>query len=123
MLIVARDISGSASTRAVVVQGLVHRLQHLGVAAHAEVVVGAPYGDLLVLGFLVGAREFLGQAIDIVEVAVRLVLVLLVQLILIESLIVEFLGVRSSGLSSIEGLGGGGLLNGRRERNWSWMMS
>lgn len=89
MLVVTRDISCATGTGAVLIEGVVHGLEHMLVAAHAEVVVGAPDCDLLLLGGHVGTGELLGQTVDVIEVAVRLVLVLLLQLVLVELLIVE----------------------------------
>jgi hypothetical protein len=59
----------------------------------------------------VSAGKFLGEAVDVVEVAVRFVLVLFVQLILVKFLVIEFRSLRSGWLSngsmlSIRGLFG-----------------
>ena len=89
MLVVARNIPGSSCTGSVFVKSFMHGLQNLGIPAHAEIVVGTPDGDFLVLVVLVGAGELLGETVDVVEVAVGLVLVLLVQLGLVESLVIE----------------------------------
>lgn len=89
MLVVTRDVSCTASTSTIHIQGLMHGLQDMLVAAHAEVVVGAPDGDLLLGGGHVCSRELFGHAVDVVEVTVRLVLVLLVQLVGVELLVVE----------------------------------
>jgi hypothetical protein len=43
----------------------------------------------------VGARKVLRQAIDVVEVTVRLVFVLLVELVVVETFVVEFGTLRS----------------------------
>jgi hypothetical protein len=83
----------------------------LWIAAHAEIVVGAPYSHTLVGVLGVSFREFLGQAVDIVEVAVRLVLVLLVKLGFVETFIIKFGGDWGSGLSSTDG-GDFALVNG-----------
>jgi len=53
----------------------------------------------------VGAGELLGQAVDVVEVAVRLVLVLLVQLTSIEPVVVER-AIRSAGSRAGRSVGG-----------------
>lgn len=99
---VASNVAGASSTSAVLAEGGLHGLDDDGVLAHAEVVVRAPDGDL-VLGLCgVGARELLGQAVDVVEEAVGLVLVLLVQLLLVGGLVVK-------------GLAGGGDSVGRRD--------
>jgi len=66
-----------------------HSFQNLGVSAHAEIVIGTPDGDFLVLVVLMSAGKLLGETVDVVEVAVGLVLVLLVQLGLVESLVIE----------------------------------
>ena len=73
MLIVAADIAGAASPSSVSVKSLVHGVQDVSVATHAEVVIGAPDCDSFVLLRHVGTREFLGQAVDVVEVAVGFV--------------------------------------------------
>lgn len=49
-----------------------------------------------------GAGELFGEAIDVVEVAIRLVLVLLVEFGIVEALVIEFWGIFVVG-----GLGGG----------------
>jgi len=89
MLIVARDIPGSACTGSIFIEGFVHGLQDFWVSAHAEVVVGAPDGDALILVGHVSAGKLFGETIDVVEIAVGLVLVLLVELGIVESLVVE----------------------------------
>ncbi len=43
----AGDVARSARAGAAPVQRLVHRVEHLRVLAHAEIVVGAPHGDFL----------------------------------------------------------------------------
>jgi hypothetical protein len=59
-----------------------------------------------------GTWEFLGEAVDVVEVAVGLVLVLLVELGRIEGLIVEFGGLRwRRWAAGGEVLGGGALVS------------
>jgi hypothetical protein len=89
VLVVARDIPGSSCTSSIFIKSFVHSLQNLGVSAHAQIVVGTPDGDFLILVILVSAGELLGETVDVVEVAVGLVLVLLVQLGLVESLVIE----------------------------------
>jgi hypothetical protein len=116
MLVVARDVPSASSTRAVSFQSLVHGLQHLRVAPHAEIVVGAPNGHLLLLGSHVSARKFLSEAINVVEVAVRFILVLLVKFIVIKAFVVK---VRSLWGRRDRGMGvrsGRDLLMSRRER-------
>jgi hypothetical protein len=56
----------------------------------------------------VRTRKLLGQTVDVVEVAVRLVLVLLLQFAIIESIVVEAGSDRSSGARAADrGFGGG----------------
>ena len=121
VLVVAGNISSSSSTSSVIIKGLVHGLQDVWVAAHAEVVVGTPHCHFLLLVGQMGARELLCHAIDVVEVAVRLVLVLLVELIVVEALIVEFLRLRIVRVCNRGGLCSRWLLGGRREWNWPWI--
>ena len=92
MLVVARDIPGSACTGSVFVEGFVHGLQDLRTFAHAEVIVGAPDGDSLVLVGHVSAGKLFGETVDVVKIAVGLVLVLLVELGIVEALVVELGG-------------------------------
>lgn len=109
VLVVSGDVSGTSGTSSVVVQGLVHRLEYVWVASHAEVVVGAPDSHLVLRGLLVGTRKFLGQSVDVVEVAIRLVLVLLVQLIVVKAFVVERRGSWGGRRCDIGGLNIGGL--------------
>lgn len=83
-----------------------HGLQDLRVSTHSKIIIGAPDRDLLVLGAEMSSWELLGQTIDVIEVAVRLVLVLLVQLGSIKSLIVKLRSLWRSRLSSGGDLGG-----------------
>lgn len=106
MSVVARDVARATSTSTVFVQSLVHLLQDLGVAAHAEVVVSAPNGDTLLLVGHVGAGKLLGQAVDVVEVAVGLVLVLLIELRGIKGVVVELGEVGGGGARGILAMGG-----------------
>lgn len=94
-----------------------HRLQHGWVTAHAKVVIGAPNRDLVLGRFFVGSREFLGQSVDVVEVAVGLVLVLLVQLALIVRLVVEVRDPGTLSFASVSSVGICGLL--RRSGKWN----
>jgi hypothetical protein len=71
----------------------VHGLQNVGVATHTQIVVGAPNRHTLLLGCHVSAWELLRQTVDVVEVAVRLVLMLLLQLIVVEAFIIELANV------------------------------
>ena len=89
MLVVTRNVASTTSASTVHVKCLVHLLQNLRVSAHTEVVVGAPNSDLVLGGVLVSARELLGQTVDVVEVAVRLVFVLLIQFALVVRLVIE----------------------------------
>jgi hypothetical protein len=115
MLVVARDVPGTTGAGAVLVEGLVHPAQDVGVAAHAEIVVGAPDGDALVLVGHVGAGELLGQAVDVVEVAVGLVLVLLVELGIVVGLVVEL----CVGVDGVDSRGGSGVTGSSMMRDMS----
>ena len=97
-----------------------HRLEYLWVATHAKVVVGAPYGNLLVGRFFVGAREVLRQAIDVVEVPVRFILVFFVELIVVKSFVVERSCLCGRRSCSIGRLAGGGLEGCVGERNGAY---
>lgn len=66
-----------------------HSLEHLGVPAHPEVVIGAPDRHAFFRRTSVGTRELLREPVDVVEIPVRLVLVLLLKLGIVETLIVE----------------------------------
>ena len=79
-----------------------HGFQDLGIAAHSEIIIGAPYCDSLVLVGHVGLWEFLGQTIDIIEVAVGLVFVLLFEFGTVEFFVVEFRSLMAD--RSMEGL-------------------
>jgi hypothetical protein len=70
----------------------VHGGQHFRVAAHSEIVIRAPHGHPLFDRGGVSTGEFLGETIDVVEVAVGLVLVFLLQFALVESIVVEWSG-------------------------------
>jgi hypothetical protein len=89
MLVVPRDVSGSACTGSVLFESFMHSLQDLRVPAHTKVIIGAPHGDSLILVGHVSAGELFGETIDVVEVAVGLILMLLVKLGIVESLVVE----------------------------------
>lgn len=93
MLIVTGDISGSSCASTIFIQCFVHRLQDLGISSHAKIIIGAPDRDSLVLVRHVRLREFLRKAIDVVEVAVRLILMLLVQLGIVKLLVIELDGI------------------------------
>jgi len=62
-----------------------------------------------------GAGKFLGKTVDVVEVAVRLVLVFLVQLILVEALVVKFCRLRYRRYPDMSMLSGGCCFGGVRE--------
>jgi hypothetical protein len=102
MLVVSGDVPSSTGTGAIRIKSLMHGLDHLGIAAHTKVVIGAPHSHTLVGVLGVGFGEFLGQTVDVVEVAVRLVLVLLVELGLVEALVVKFGSDGGGGLSSAD---------------------
>lgn len=115
MLVVPRDVSGATGAGAVLVEGLVHLAQDIGVAAHAQVVIGAPDGDPLLLAGHVGAGELLGQAVDVVEVAVGLVLVLLLELGIVVGLVVEL----CVGVDGVDGRSGGMTGNSVRDMGYT----
>lgn len=75
------------------------------VPTHAKVVVGAPDGDALLWDRHMRTRELFRQSIDVIEVAVRFVLVLLVQLIVIETIIVEARSRWGTGLETSVSVG------------------
>jgi len=103
MLVVAGDVAGASRPGTVIVQRAVHGLQHLRIAAHAEIVVGAPHRHTLLRRGRVGAGELLRKTVDVVEVAVRLVLVLLLQLAAVEAFVVEAGGRGGMGAGTREG--------------------
>ena len=51
------DVAGTPGPGAGAAQLLCHRGQHLGVLAHAEIIVRAPYRDFGADAVIVGARE------------------------------------------------------------------
>ena len=65
----ARDVARAARARAAFVEAIMHRFEHRGVLAHAEIVVRAPHGDGL--RFLIDearrVRELAAVALDIGE--------------------------------------------------------
>jgi hypothetical protein len=73
-----------------------HSLQNIWVLSHAKIIIGTPDRNSLILVRHVGLGKFLGQPIDVIEVAVGLILVLLVKFGIVESLVVEF-GSRAVG--------------------------
>ena len=93
MLVVAGDVSGSACARTIFIESFVHGLQDLRIASHSQIIVGAPNRNSFLLAGHMGSGEFLGEAIDVVEVAVGFVFVLLVQLMIVELLIIEFCSI------------------------------
>ena len=80
-----------------------HGLENVWITAHAEIVVGAPDGDLFVAAGHVSAREFLRETIDVVEVAVGFVFVLFVEFGAIEGFVVVFFNDRCSGFGTGHG--------------------
>lgn len=96
MLVVTGDVSSPSCASAIHVQGLMHRLKHFWVTAHSEVVIGTPDSDSFIFGGHMSPGEFLGEAIDVVEIAVGFILVLLIQLVVVEAFVVE-IGDRRSG--------------------------
>jgi hypothetical protein len=90
MLIVSRDISSATGSSTIIIQCFMHLLQNMLVTTHSQVVIGAPYDDFVLFVGHMSSRKLLSQAIDVVKVAVRLVLVLLIKFRLVESLIIEF---------------------------------
>jgi hypothetical protein len=66
-----------------------HGVEDMLVATHAEIVIGAPHRHSFILLCHVSAGEFLGETIDIIEIAVGFVLVLFVQLVLVKLFIIE----------------------------------
>ena len=84
-----------------------HASEHLGVTAHAEIVIGTPHGHPLLLRGHVRTRKLLGKPVDVVEIAIGFVLTLLVKLRGVESFIIKAGGLRG-------GWGGGGNGGGAR---------
>jgi len=68
---------------------LLHGLEDNRIVAHTEVIISAPNLDLIFDVAGVGNGELGGKAVDIIEVAVGLVLMLLLELIDIEVLIIK----------------------------------
>ena len=68
----AGDVAGAAGAGAATVERLVHRRQHRGVLAHAEIVVGAPHGDLAgaVRMVMPGTGKGAGLALEIGKYAI-----------------------------------------------------
>jgi len=92
---VSGNVAGTTGTGTILAQSGLHGLDHDRVLGHAQVIVRAPDSDLVLGPGSVGARELLGQPVDVVEEAVGLVLMLLVELGLVGSLIV--IGLASGG--------------------------
>jgi hypothetical protein len=80
----ARNIPGASRTRATVINGVFHRLDHGGVLAHAEIVVGTPDGHFLrTIGCVTrGARKIAAMPLEIGENTIAAFLVKSVQLAL-----------------------------------------
>lgn len=109
MLVVAGDVARATSAGPVSIERLVHRLQHLRIAAHAQIVVRAPDRHALLRGGRVGPRKLLGEPVDVVEVAVRFVLVLLLQFAVVERTIIKWrTDRRTRSWSADRGFGGSG---------------
>ena len=70
MAVGAGDVARAAGAGAVLADGGDHGVPHGRVLAHAEIVVGAPHSHFFLSSCHMGAGEFLGQTIDVVEVAV-----------------------------------------------------
>ncbi|MCY1554401.1 hypothetical protein D9M68_909700 [compost metagenome] len=71
----ARNIAGAARADAETAGGFLHGADHLGVLAHAEIIVGTPDGDFALIVGIVAidrAREAPGDALDIGEHAITL---------------------------------------------------
>ena len=88
----ARNVARAAGADAELAGGLLHRGDHRGMLAHAEIVVGAPDGDLArVVGRVAieGARKPPGDALEVGKDAVALLLAKRVDGILEESAIVH----------------------------------
>lgn len=84
------DISRSACSSTIFIQRLVHGLQDLRVAAHAQVIIGAPDRDSFRLVGHMRAGKLLCKTVDVIEVAVGLVFVLLIEFLIVEFLVIEF---------------------------------
>src|SRR6185312_10048118 len=71
-MVVARDVTGAARAGPGAGRGLDHGADHLGVLAHAEIVVGAPHHDaaLALRGMPGGERETAGDTLKIGEYAI-----------------------------------------------------
>lgn len=69
-----------------------HSIEDMLVTAHAEIIIGAPDSDKLLGHRHVGTRKLLRKTIDVVEVAIRFVLVLLVKFCFVEILVVKLGG-------------------------------
>ena len=89
MLVMPGYISGPAGSGSVHVESFMHRLQHLWVSTHAEVIIRTPDGDTLVPGRHMGLGEFFSKPVDIVEIAVRFVFVLFLKLGIVEAFVIE----------------------------------
>lgn len=75
-----------------------HSIENMLVAAHAKVIVGAPDSHTFLRHRHMSTRKLLRKAVDVIEVAIRFVLVLLVELILVKLLVIELGGRWSSRL-------------------------
>ena len=72
MMVVARDVARAACARTALVEHAVHGSQDLGVLPHAEVIVRAPYGDLVLFAIDVArsVRESATVTFDLGEHAI-----------------------------------------------------
>src|SRR5690606_29721394 len=91
---VGADVAGAAGASAHVMQGGFHRLDHLRVLAHAQVVVGAPHDDralAVVTGEAAGVRIRAAIAQDIDEDSITALLMQAINRLLKEFLVVHSL--------------------------------
>lgn len=91
---------------------VLHRFKNDGVITHPEVVICAPDFDLVLWIASVSDGELCGKTVDVVEVAVRSVLMLLLQLCGVELLVVK--APERSGLLCL----GRGRMEGATSRNF-----
>lgn len=94
-----------------------HSVEDMLISAHAEIVIRAPDSDKLLGHRHVGTRKLLRKSVDVVEVAIRFVLVLLVKFVLVELLIVKLGGCWWGRLWAGEC---GVMLLHKRTSGWRW---
>jgi hypothetical protein len=77
-----RDIPGASRTRATVIDSLLHGVDHGGVLAHAEIVIGTPDGHLplAIRRITGGAREMAAVPLEIRKNAIPAFLMQAIQL-------------------------------------------